>query len=221
MQPLEFAGQTLHLLAEGAIWWGAARTLILSDIHLGKPSAFRLGGIPVPESVTHRDLDRLDALIAATRPDRLLILGDLVHSRDWRAEPTRSIIHERLTRLAASTRIELVPGNHDRHTHALPHDLPIHIHHDALHEPPFHFTHEPSDADHPALICGHIHPVASLHTGPGGRIRAKCFWISRNRVVLPSFGSFTGGHAVRPAQDDRLFLIGPAGELFELANSAR
>lgn len=202
------------------MWWDRARTLVLADVHLGKAAAFRLGGMPVPESLTGRDLDRLSGIIESTGAARVLILGDLVHGRAWRAEPTRSLILRRFERLASRSRLELVLGNHDRHAHVLLNELPVHLHTGALDEPPFLFAHEPIECDHPGQVCGHIHPVASIDAGPGGRVRAKCFWVSSGRIVLPSFGSFTGGFAVRPAEDDRLFLIGPAGELVELAAGA-
>jgi hypothetical protein len=35
------------------------------------------------------------------------------------------------------------------------------------------------------------------------------FWFTRRFAVLPSFGSFTGGHPIRLGAGDRVFAAGP------------
>jgi hypothetical protein len=40
-------------------------------------------------------------------------------------------------------------------------------------------------------------------------MRAACFWFGQQVAVLPSFGSFTGAHRVRPSEGDRVFAVGP------------
>ena len=41
-------------------------------------------------------------------------------------------------------------------------------------------------------ICGHFHPMVDTKF-KGIRIRASCFVVSKNKIILPSFGTFTGG----------------------------
>jgi metallophosphoesterase superfamily enzyme len=55
-----------------------------------------------------------------------------------------------------------------------------------------------------------VHPVYHLRTARES-LRLPCFIIGERRAILPSFGAFTGGHAVRPAVGERLFLV--AGDM--------
>jgi metallophosphoesterase superfamily enzyme len=83
---IEINGQTLELLPQKAIYWKSARTLIVSDLHLGKSGHFRKSGIPAPAGINQKNLNRLDKLLQSFKPNRLLILGDLFHSdanREW------------------------------------------------------------------------------------------------------------------------------------------
>ncbi|MNR61020.1 hypothetical protein D3C85_1826420 [compost metagenome] len=56
------------------------------------------------------------------------------------------------------------------------------------------------------MLAGHQHPVFRLATR-GDALRLPCFVIGEQRAILPSFGAFTGGHAVQPAARERLFLV--------------
>src|SRR5215211_5787433 len=58
---LKIAGEEIHLLAERALWWPNASTLIVADLHWGKASTFRAAGIPIPIGTTSDDLARLDS----------------------------------------------------------------------------------------------------------------------------------------------------------------
>ncbi|MBZ0171464.1 MAG: DEAD/DEAH box helicase, partial [Phycisphaerales bacterium] len=74
---IEFADEQLDLLPERAVWWPARRTLLVADLHLGKPASFRSAGAPVPEQVTGADLARLSSLIKTQHAQRVIVLGDL------------------------------------------------------------------------------------------------------------------------------------------------
>ena len=39
---IDVAGEALHLLPDGAVWWASTQALWLSDLHLGKAAHFRL-----------------------------------------------------------------------------------------------------------------------------------------------------------------------------------
>jgi metallophosphoesterase superfamily enzyme len=80
--------------------------------------------------------------------------------------------------------------------------------------PPFRFVHdvERSNTGHPDpyfTLSGHVHPVVRMRNGRKGETRVPVFWQRPADLILPSFGSFTGGFAVRPAYDQRLFAVGP------------
>jgi metallophosphoesterase superfamily enzyme len=70
---------------------------------------------------------------------------------------------------------------------------------------PFSFCHHP-DLDTPAYaLAGHIHPVFVLSTRFES-LRLPCFVVGARRMVLPSFGAFTGGFAIAPEAGDRIFV---------------
>ena len=67
--------------------------------------------------------------------------------------------------------------------------------------------HKPDVETDSFALCGHIHPSVTL--GGEGRLRERlpCFLLSESRLVLPSFGSFTGTADVVPALQERVFVI--------------
>lgn len=77
---------------------------------------------------------------------------------------------------------------------------------------PFLLRHEPSRVSSAAgyELAGHLHPVLRLRDGQRDAMRLPGFWQRPGGLVLPAFGSFTGGHAVRLAATDRFHAI--AGE---------
>ncbi len=56
------------------------------------------------------------------------------------------------------------------------------------------FRHQP--ADDPYEVVGHFHPVARVSVR-GRTLRRRCFVSSERRLVLPAFGSLTGGFNIR------------------------
>lgn len=66
-----------------------------------------------------------------------------------------------------------------------------------------------SEVHPPLTLCGHIHPAVSLRDMTRRRERAPCFWLSSGVLVLPAFGSFTGGKAINPRPGDAVFAVGP------------
>lgn len=208
---IEWASERFELLPERAVWWPAAGALLVADLHLGKPAAFRASGVPVPEGCTDADLSCLAALVARFNARRLIILGDLLHARTGRAPETLSALAAWRLRLA-DVQITLVRGNHDRNAGDPPHDLNIHCVDQPLvvdcGDSAIALCHEPPERPKHPTLCGHLHPFAILDGAPAS-LRAPCFWFSARCAVLPAFGRFTGGHRIRPRRGDRVFLVGP------------
>ena len=84
----EFGGESLELLAAGAIHWRARRCLVVADAHFGKAATFRARGVPVPRGTTRDTLARLEAVRARTQPATLVFLGDLFHAPEAHAPAT-------------------------------------------------------------------------------------------------------------------------------------
>ena len=73
--------QHLILLPDRALFWREKEVLIVADPHFGKAQIFRDRGIPIPGGTTAGDLKRLSCLMNQLNPNRLLVLGDLIHDR--------------------------------------------------------------------------------------------------------------------------------------------
>lgn len=94
--------------------WARRKTLLLADLHLGKAATFIGQGIPVPMAVMQTDLDRLTLLIHRFNIQRVVFLGDLMHSKNGRCTTTMSLI-EVWRENHPELDVLLIRGNHDRH----------------------------------------------------------------------------------------------------------
>ena len=54
-------GTALWLLPQRAVWWPAARTAFVADVHFGKAATFRRAGQPVPHGTTAANLRIADS----------------------------------------------------------------------------------------------------------------------------------------------------------------
>ena len=68
------------LSADRCMYWEEKKTLIVSDLHLGKTGHFRKSGIAVPQSVFKEDMQRFVALFQFFKPETLIVIGDMFHS---------------------------------------------------------------------------------------------------------------------------------------------
>jgi DNA ligase-associated metallophosphoesterase len=202
MLPAEItvAGERLILHPHRALYWPRMRWLVLSDLHLGKAAHFRKAGAALPEGQDEATLARLDALVEAFRPERLLILGDLFHSSHNNSWEQFTAWGQR-----QCIALHLVPGNHDILADRRYAEAGLHVCADTLEEGPFVFAHEPHDRPGIYGIGGHIHPGVVL-TGPGRqRLRMPCFRFGERVAILPAFGMSTGLHVIRPERTDRVY----------------
>ena len=116
---VDFHGERFTLLGDRALYWPARDTLVVADVHLGKGAALRRAGLPVPSGNSVKDLNRLDALLAATSAARLAVLGDLVHARHSHQQELQDAVAAWRRRHPA-VEVLLVRGNHDRGAGRLP-----------------------------------------------------------------------------------------------------
>jgi uncharacterized protein len=201
-----WADEQLVLLPGKAIWWPRRRTLCIADLHVGKSAAFRTAGIPVPEDTTRCILDRLSHLVTTFGPSRLVILGDLLHCRNGRLDPTMDAIAS--WRSAHSILdILLIRGNHDLRAGDPPASWNFRIESEPYADADdgrIQLAHDPAFPSSDPLLCGHIHPAALLQSAMRG-MRAACFWLTGRRAILPAFGAFTGTKVITPHASDRVF----------------
>lgn len=192
-----FAWNGLTLLPERAVWSEATRTLFVADVHFGKAASFRAVGLPVPVGTTAANLARLDALIEALAPRRLVALGDLFHARAAYRGPSLAEVAAWRARRAGLA-ITLVTGNHDARAGAPPAALDLETVPDPHVVDGLECRHCPLDdpGDGAPTLAGHWHPAARLY-GPGhDSLRLPTFVMRGRQLILPAFGEFTGGASV-------------------------
>lgn len=201
---VEVGGEALVLLPEKAVFWPAQKMLVVADIHFGKAAAFRSLGVPVPRGTTSENLAGLDALVAAHDARHIMFLGDFLHARASHAGSTQAAMLA-WRRRQSGLRLTLVRGNHDLHAGDPAAALGIEL----VDEPhalgPFAFCHHPDLDISRYALAGHIHPVYVLATRFDA-LRLPCFVVGKTRMILPSFGAFTGGHAIRPEAGDAIWV---------------
>lgn len=182
----QLAGVPLSALASGALWWPDERVLCVSDLHLGKSDRIaRRTGAMLPPYETADTLARLDADIARTRPETVICLGDSFDDDDA-AEMIGDEPLLWLLRLQAGRRWIWVEGNHDPGRLA-----PGGTHRGEIALGPLTFRHIAAGAG-TGEVSGHYHPKAVV-SGRAGRVSRPCFLYDGDRVILPAYGTYTGG----------------------------
>ena len=211
---LDIADRSLWLLPERAAWHAASRTLFIADLHLGKSASFRAHGLPVPSGTTQDNLRRIGALVATHAAERIVFLGDLLHSRH--AQRTSAMAPLQSWRAAHPTlRCALVRGNHDSHAG----DPPPALAFETVDEPwpvadaPGLFAcHHPQRVAGGTVLAGHWHPAVDLRGPARDHERLACFCHlggdGDGVLVLPAFGAFTGSSPQAPPAGSTCYPVG-------------
>lgn len=206
MVTIEVAGQALSLLPQKAALLPDTRTLLIADAHIGKATSFRSLGVPVPRGTTSETLAALSALIERHDAQRVVFLGDFLHSARSHAEQTLGAV-TRWRERHAGLSLLLVRGNHDDRAGDPPAALGFDVVDEPLREGGLALCHHPTPRDDGFVVAGHLHPCVSVHGRARERLRLPCFHLGAQVLVLPAFGSFTGMHPVRHIDGDRVFAI--------------
>ena len=179
----------IELFAEpsGALWWPAAATLIVADLHLEKGSSFARRGVMLPPYDTRATLERLARVAARHRARRILCLGDSFHDGDGPARLDAADA-ARLKALGATAELIWVAGNHDP---SPPPGLGRVIAGE-LRLGPLTFRHVAAPLFAIGEVSGHYHPKASIELR-GRRLSGRCFVVDEQRLMLPAFGAYAGG----------------------------
>lgn len=181
-----FCGARLSALPSGALWWADQGLLCVSDLHLCKSERHaRRRGAQLPPYETRDTLQRLSDAVEATNARQVICLGDSFDDlAAARALPETERLF--LTRLQAGRRWIWIEGNHD------PGPLDLGGEHlSELTIGPLTYRHI-AQPDAKGEISGHYHPKAQVRT----RLRTisrPAFLVDCDRVILPAFGTFTGG----------------------------
>ncbi len=182
---LTLCGARLTLLGSGALWWPEAGVLAVADLHLGKAERIaRRGGALLPPYETRATLERLASEIAAHQPVRVICLGDSFDDTAA-ADALPGEARAALAGVMAGRDWTWVGGNHDA-------GLGV----EAVRLGPLVFRHIATGEA--GEVSGHWHP--KLRVGLGGRgVTRACFLADARHLILPAFGTYTGGLAADAA----------------------
>ncbi|MDX2307054.1 MAG: ligase-associated DNA damage response endonuclease PdeM [Hyphomicrobium sp.] len=186
-QPISICGKQFRADVSGALYWPAENALVVADLHLEKASAYASKGVMLPPYDTRETLTRLAAALDRTDAATVIALGDSLHDGEG---------HERLSaedretlRIIQEDREWIwITGNHDPEVSETLGGMAC----ESLTVEGITFCHIPRPGRITHEIAGHLHPAAklSLH---GHTFRRPCFVGNGLRLVMPAFGTFTGG----------------------------
>jgi DNA ligase-associated metallophosphoesterase len=194
---MSIAGVTMLADFSGALFWEEQHLIVVSDLHLEKGSSFATRGVLLPPYDTVATLSRLAAVIARHDPRMVIALGDSFHDRTAHERLSASDRHA-LTALQAGRDWIWISGNHDP---AIPSSLGGMVATEVA-IGPITFRHEPTGAV--GEIAGHLHPKARVPTR-GRTMERRCFACDEARLVMPSFGAYTGGLSIRDIAFTKIF----------------
>ena len=201
--------QQIFLLSpQRCMFWEEKKTLIVSDLHIGKTGHFRKYGIAVPQNIFKEDMQRLLHQITYFNATDIIVVGDMFHSvankeldffKRWRNDLSHISIH-------------LVKGNHDILKDSWYSDAAITIYKEQLIIDNISFQHDIALTNHQIptinyIISGHIHPGVSIKGISKQSLRFPCFYFGKQYGVLPAFSKFTGLAAITPKKTDNMFAI--------------
>ena len=197
---LRLAGEEAVLDLSGALFLAAHRTLVVSDLHLEKGSAYAArSGQFLPPYDTRETLANLHEVVARLDPARVVALGDSFHDARGpeRMEPgDRAMV----AALQEGRDWVWIAGNHDAAvSEGVGGRYAAELVVGALT-----LRHEPCPGPAPGEVAGHLHPCGKV-VMRGRGVRRRCFVSNGTRLVMPAFGAFTGGLNVRDRAFEPLF----------------
>ena len=185
-----WGNSSLEMLPTRALLLPQTNELLICDIHLGKGEYFQQNGIPLTNNSDEQNLLRIKNIVKEHSPNKLIILGDLFHSKYSISESLKNKVE--LLAATLNIKIELIVGNHDigckvKNINFLNFKISNN----------FIFTHEPIEKfeDNILNICGHYHPKIYLKDTKD-KLSFRCFALDEKKHVfyLPAFGDLTGGY---------------------------
>jgi metallophosphoesterase superfamily enzyme len=193
---------------------GTERALVVADYHAGIEVSLRLEGVELQSRAEARR-EHLLSLLAATDVDRLVVLGDLVHSIGEPYDEEREEVTGLLDAVTKRVPMTLAKGNHDGDVEALLVDHP------AVEVTPtagarlddlgvaHGHTWPGADVLEASIVCvGHEHPVVRLEDEVGGR-RVERAWL-RGPLDLAPFRAHRPEDADPLADADGELVVFPA-----------
>ena len=187
MVPLSFAAETFFATASGALYWRRRQALLVADLHLEKASWFARLGQFLPPYDSHATLTALAADVEGTDATRLYCLGDSFHDR-FGCDRLPANARELLIDLTSRLDWVWIVGNHDP---GFSDHCGGRIEEEVVADGIV-LRHEAERGEARPEISGHFHPKLRLNM-KGRHVSRRCFVASPTKLIMPAFGSLTGG----------------------------
>ena len=187
MVPFSFAGQEFAVCPDGALYWPAEDALLVADLHLEKASWFARLGQFLPPYDSQATLTALQRNVELSGASKLYCLGDSFHDR-FGCDRLPAAARDLLQAMTARLDWVWIVGNHD----------PGFADHcggrivDEAEVGGIILRHEAVPDEGRPEMSGHFHPKLRLHL-KGRQVSRRCFVASATKLILPAFGSLTGG----------------------------
>ena len=187
MVPFSFAGETFAATPDGALFWPARETLLVADLHFEKASWFARFGQFLPPYDSQATLSALTNEVKRTGAKRIVCLGDSFHDR-FGCDRLPAQARELLLGLTSRLDWTWILGNHD----------PGFADHcggtliEEMEVAGIVLRHEAHRDDPRPEMSGHFHPKYRVNMR-GRHVSRRCFVASDTKLILPAFGSLTGG----------------------------
>ena len=205
-KPYKIKNQQLWISPGRTIYWETEKALIASDLHFGKTGHFRKAGIAVPAAVFKEDLQRLFNQVQYFQPDKLIIVGDLFHSKQNKELELFQKWRDDLGGIS----VTLIKGNHDILLDSWYKKASIEVVKESLTIGSFCFRHDLEKCESGTeeyLFSGHIHPGILINGLGKQSLRFPCFYFTKEYCVLPAFSHFTGVALIDPQKGEEVFAI--------------
>ncbi len=187
MVPLSFAGHDMFAIGEAALYWPDRRAVLLADLHFEKASWYARFGQMLPPYDSVATLGAIERIVTLCDPAEIWCLGDSFHDSHGAARLPQDA-RDRMAALTRRARWTWITGNHDS---AQEDSLGGRIAEEAEIDGVM-LRHEAVPGDMRPEISGHFHPKMRLHVR-GLHVARRCFVRSTTKLILPAFGSLTGG----------------------------
>lgn len=198
MKVIQFAGESFIPDPSGILIWPKLEIAIVADLHLEKATYFAQQGQLLPPQESYETLSNLWETLDRVKCRSLVLLGDSFHDANGFGR-LDSRARKLWKQICSKYVVTFVVGNHDG-AFVPPDTKGV----DFLAMEGITFRHQAAP-NAVGEVSGHYHPKASLRLR-GNRITRPCFIVDASRIILPAFGTLTGGLNVESPEIKSLLL---------------
>jgi len=186
---INFKSNTFTLQSDGSLYWNKHKTLILGDLHLEKSSYFAKNGNFLPPYDSDQTLNNLKNKLKELDILKIILLGDIFHDKLGLQRLSEKSFSN-LKYICKNFEVIWIQGNHDGDL--VPENVSIKKNYKFDNIMFNHISNEKSSYE----ISAHYHPKVSFNLR-GRKISKPCFLVDEKKIIIPSYGSLTGGLDVK------------------------